>query len=67
MKVHLKVWTSDFKECETFIFPSTAPMEKELISRFIGELDKQFPDNIFKCVPVGAHRYNIVPQPTRVH
>jgi len=63
VKVHIKVWTSDFKECETFVFPANESIEKELIDRFVGELHKQFPNNTLKVVPIGKHRYNVVPKP----
>jgi hypothetical protein len=63
MKVHIKVWTTDFSECETFVFPCKPRIEKELVARFIADLETQFPGNTFKTVRVGPARYNVLPQP----
>ncbi|MCU1301953.1 MAG: hypothetical protein JWQ87_2237 [Candidatus Sulfotelmatobacter sp.] len=63
MKVHIKVWTTDLGECETFVFPCQSSMVKELVERFVNELEAQFPGNKFKTVPIGLNRYNVVPQP----
>lgn len=63
MKVHIKVWTSDFTECETFVFPCQPSVKDELVGRFVVDLEKQFPGNTFKIVPIGPSRYNVVPQP----
>lgn len=61
MKVHIKVWTSDLAECETFTFPCALKIKAELVKRFVADLEKRFPGNTFRTVPIGQHRYNVIP------
>jgi len=62
MKIHVKVWTSDLKECEQFVVPCHSTLEREVVSRFVAILEAKFPGNTFKTIPVGAHHYNVVPE-----
>ena len=61
MKAHFKVWTSDMKECESFVYPCRNP--KEFADRFIEFLADRFPGNTFHLVPIGKNRFNVIPQP----
>jgi hypothetical protein len=61
-KVHIKVWTSDLKECEQFEFLQCPSRPKaEIVKRFVADLEKRFPGNTFRTVPIGQHRYNVIP------
>lgn len=63
MKVHLKVWTTDFAECETFVLSCQPMVRDELVSRFVTDLKLQFPGNEFRVVHLGKGRYNVCPTP----
>jgi hypothetical protein len=70
MKCHIKVWTTDLKECETFVMHGPESPERRpkglppaFLVPFLAKLEEQFPNNTFKVVPIGKYRYNVIPQP----
>lgn len=63
MKVHIKVWTTDLKEFETFVFPVQDTARDELVRRFVQELKMRFPNNDLRVIRIGKDRFNVIPHP----
>ena len=66
--IEIKVFTTDHKGFEKFVFrPVTPNCEyspagmQHVIGQMLAELTKSYPDNTFKVVPIGANKFNILP------
>lgn len=69
--VEIKVFQSDHKGFEKFVFrPVTPHLEyspigmQSVIAMMVNQLTKDFPGNTFKVVPIGPNKFNILPEPT---
>ena len=63
MKVHIKVFTSDLKDSETYVFPCTAKTRDDKVQRFVHEVKMRFPGNDLRVIHIGKDRVNVFPQP----